>query len=369
MDRASQALAEGLLPDVPKTYAALAEYSDVPLSTLHHRARGRCSKEQKAASQQYLTPQEEQALVKFLLQMSDLGSPVRIKFLPSLAFIIAHQHSTKNKAIKPPGKDWAQAFERRHPELKPRGVRAIDWNRHENNIYDNIMHWFTVIEGVLKDPAVLPENVFNMDETGVMLSMLGSVKVLVGKDDPRDFRGDGVKRTMVTAIECTAMDSRFLSPMIIWPASTHRANWTTYPTTGWHYACTDIGYTDSSISLEWIKRVFDLQTKVQANGNPRVLIWDGFGSHEALPVLEFCFENNIILCRLPSHTSHKLQPCDVGVFGPLKSAYRDQVEVLYRGGVNTLRKEHFTTLYSPARKAALTPKNIKAAWAACGLSP
>ncbi|KAF1973619.1 hypothetical protein BU23DRAFT_127511 [Bimuria novae-zelandiae CBS 107.79] len=41
-----------------------------------------------------------------------------------------------------------------------------------------------------------------MDETGVMLSMLGSVKVLVGKDDVRGYRGAGVKRTMVTAVSC-----------------------------------------------------------------------------------------------------------------------------------------------------------------------
>jgi hypothetical protein len=27
------------------------------------------------------------------------------------------------------------------------------------------------------------ENIYSMDETGVMLSMLGSVKLLVGKDD------------------------------------------------------------------------------------------------------------------------------------------------------------------------------------------
>ena len=54
-----------------------------------------------------------------------------------------------------------------------------------------------------------------MDETGVILSMLGSVKVLVGKDDPRDYRGAGVKRTMVTAIECISADGRSLPPMII----------------------------------------------------------------------------------------------------------------------------------------------------------
>lgn len=85
-------------------------------------------------------------------------------------------------------------------------------------------HWFEVIEKVLQDPAVVPENVYNMDETGVMLSMLSCVKVLVSKDDPRDYRGAGVKRTMVTAIECISGNGRALLPLIIWPASTHRSN-------------------------------------------------------------------------------------------------------------------------------------------------
>lgn len=86
-----------------------------------------------------------------------------------------------------------------------------------------------MIKPELCRPDVLPENVYNMDETGVMLSMLGSVKVLVGRDDQRDY-GAGVKRTMVTAIECVSAAGEYLDPMIIWPASTYRSNWTTYPT-------------------------------------------------------------------------------------------------------------------------------------------
>ena len=35
-----------------------------------------------------------------------------------------------------------------------------------------------------------------------MLSMPGSIKVLVGKDDRRDYRGAGVNRIIVTATEC-----------------------------------------------------------------------------------------------------------------------------------------------------------------------
>ena len=221
---------------------------------------------------------------------------------------------------------------------------------------------------MLEDPDVLRENVYNMDEIGIMLCMLGSVKVLVGKNDLRNYRGAGVKRTMVTAIECISCDGRYLPPLITWPASTHRNNWTTYPTPGWHLACSESGYTDSKISLEWFTRVFDPQTKERAGQKPRVLICDGFGTHETLEILQFCLENNIRLCRLPSHTSHKLQPCDIGVFGPLKAAYRDEAEQFYRGA-NTVGKEHFTTLYNAAREKAFTPHNIRASWGRSGLYP
>jgi hypothetical protein len=47
--------------------------------------------------------------------------------------------------------------------------------------------------------------------------------------------------------------------------------------------------------------------------------------------------------------------------------YRDEVERLYRGGANTVGKEHFTSLYGPAREKALTSKNIKAGWIKAGL--
>lgn len=63
-----------------------------------------------------------------------------------------------------------------------------------------------------------------MDETEVILSILGFVKVFVGKDDLRDYRGAGIKRTIVTAIECISADDRLLFPFIIWPASIYRSN-------------------------------------------------------------------------------------------------------------------------------------------------
>lgn len=87
-----------------------------------------------------------------------------------------------------------------------------------------------------------------MDETGVLLSILSSLKVLTGKDC-LNFRGVGVKRTLITAIECISADGRSLHPLIIWPAATHRSTWTTHPTPRWHFAYSNTGYTDNVISL------------------------------------------------------------------------------------------------------------------------
>ena len=173
----------------------------------------------------------------------------------------------------------------------------------------------------------------------------------------------------MTTIEFNSADDKYLNPIIIWPASIYRSNWTTFPTPGWQYVRSESGYTDSLISFEWLKRIFDSETRERASGKRRVLICDGFAIHETLEILEFCFESNILLCRLPSHTSYKLQPCDIAAFTPLKAVYRDQIDRLGRGRVNTIGKKHFTSLCSPARDRAFTPKNIKAGFAASGLIP
>jgi hypothetical protein len=73
MDKASRVLAQSVLPGLSNSYRAFADRGEVPHTSLHHRAHGRRSIEEKAQSQQYLTPYEEHALVHFLLQMSDLG--------------------------------------------------------------------------------------------------------------------------------------------------------------------------------------------------------------------------------------------------------------------------------------------------------
>jgi hypothetical protein len=171
MDKASRVLAQGVPPGVPKSYRALADHGKVPHTTLYHRAHGRPSIEEKAQSQQYLTQSDVKVVIELLLQMSHLGQPVQMKHIPSIAFSATRQRPASDRRTKPPGKNWAQALENRYPELQAKRVKALDWKRHEKNIFEKITHWFEIIEPVLQDPAILAENIYNMDETGVMLSM------------------------------------------------------------------------------------------------------------------------------------------------------------------------------------------------------
>ncbi len=97
----------------------------------------------------------------------------------------------------------------------------MDWKRHDVNVYDRISRWFVAIEKELRRPDILPKNVYNINETGIMLSMQGSAKVLVASNDRRNYRGTRVKRTIVTALECVSASGEYLKPMIIWPAKTY----------------------------------------------------------------------------------------------------------------------------------------------------
>lgn len=154
-DQASQVLAQGLPAGVLWTYTTLAEHGHVARSTLYHRARGRRSKAEQNEIQQYLTPPEEKVIVKFLLHMAELGQPVRIKYIPSLAFSVTRHRDPSHRPPKPPGKNWARGFERRHPEVKAKRVRALDWIRHPTLTRNKIAEWFEIMGKVLQDPTQL----------------------------------------------------------------------------------------------------------------------------------------------------------------------------------------------------------------------
>lgn len=70
---------------------------------------------------------------------------------------------------------------------------------------------------------------------------------------------------------------------------------------------------------------------------------------------------------MPAHSSHILQPLDVGCFGPLKKAYGREIEGLMRARITHITKSDFLPAFCAAFKAAMTQKNIQGAFRGAGL--
>ena len=84
-------------------------------------------------------------------------------------------------------------------------------------------------------------------------------------------------------------------------------------------------------------------------------------------LLYFCIQF-LALC-LPPHSTHVLQPLDVGVFSPLAKAYKTRIQQDSVFGAEKITNEQFLKFYQLARQEAISLRNIASAWRAAGLKP
>ena len=85
--------------------------------------------------------------------------------------------------------------------------------------------------------------------------------------------------------------------------------------------------------------------------------------------IEYCEAHKIVALCLPPHSTHRLQPLDVGVFGPLAKVYKRHLHDSALYGALSITKQEFLQYYQAARKEAISSTNIASAWRATGLIP
>ena len=177
-------------------------------------------------------------------------------------------------------------------------------------------------------------------------------------------------REWATVIQAVNALGWAIPPFIILAAQYHLANWYTECNLpiDWRIATTDNGWTTNDVGLAWIKH-FDHHTAPRTKGTYRLLILDGHESHHSTEFELYCQSHNIITLCMPPHSSHLLQPLDVGCFGPLKVAYGRQVEDLMRAHITHVSKPDFLCAFREAHFMAMTEKNIQGGFAGAGLVP
>jgi hypothetical protein len=129
------------------------------------------------------------------------------------------------------------------------------------------------------------------------------------------------------------------------------------------------GWTDQELRSQWLERDFELATAARNTSNGyRLLVLDGHNSHCTYRFCDFAAKHRIIVICLPSHTTHVLQPCDVGVFGPLSKLWKTQVNKASRANIS-INKTNLLFYYSQARKDAFKPSTIQSAFLKTGIYP
>lgn len=104
-------------------------------------------------------------------------------------------------------------------------------------------------------------------------------------------------------------------------------------------------------------------------GTYRLLILDGHGSHLTPQFDRICAENSVIPLCMPAHSSHLLQPLDIGCFAVLKRAYSRLISNQARLGFNHINKLDFLAEYPQAHQETFKQDTIQNSFAAAGLVP
>jgi hypothetical protein len=339
---------------------------NVVAKTLRRRANGIQPRRNCQPNCQKLTSTEEITIIRYILDLDSRGFSPRLGEVEDMA----------NKLLEARGggkvgKNWTSRFVERSDELKMSFNRAKDRQRKKQEDPEIINNWFQLVINTKAKYGIQDKDTYNFDESGFQMGVVGTMKVVTGSE--RRARPDLVQpgdREWVTLIQGISATGVVIPAFIIYKGKVHLSSW--YEETGipddWVLAVSNNGWTTNELGLEWLKH-FDAYTKTRQVGVYRLLILDGHESHNSQEFKDFCEENKIITLCMPPHSSHILQPLDVGCFAPLKVRYSQRVRALAQRRVFHIDKIGFLPAFRDAFFDTFTEDNIRSSFRGAGLVP
>jgi hypothetical protein len=333
--------------------------------TIRRRRAGKPARRDCQPNSKKLTELEEEVIVGYILDLDQRG------FAPTYAAV--RDMADKLLAARGAGcvgVHWPRNFVKRTDSLTTRFNRPYDRQRALCEDPVLIRSWFELVEQTKAKYGILDEDVYNFDEAGFMMGKITTQLVVTGSE--RRGRPKAIQpgnREWVTVIQGINAAGWAIPPFIIFAGKHHLSAWYEEDIPrDWAIAVSDNGWTTNELGVEWLKH-FVKHTDSKVVGARRLLILDGHESHHSLEFQELCKENNIYTLCMPPHSSHLLQPLDVGCFSPLKRAYSREIEALIRHHINHITKLEFLPAFKTAFTQSFTAANICSAFQGSGLIP
>lgn len=175
---------------------------------------------------------------------------------------------------------------------------------------------------VIEKYKITAENIYNFDEKGFMIGFGRSLKRIMTLEALKSGRitkskQDG-SREFISCLACISAIGRWIPPLLIYKGDSGdlRSTWVDSVETNSmaHFTVSHNGWSNNAIGLVWLQKVFERYTKPPRQTQKRLLIVDGHSSHVNMAFVDWADQHGIILLILPPHTTHRLQPLDVGFF-------------------------------------------------------
>ncbi|KIK64629.1 hypothetical protein GYMLUDRAFT_160501 [Collybiopsis luxurians FD-317 M1] len=181
---------------------------------------------------------------------------------------------------------------------------------------------------------------------------------------------------LVTIIDCICTDGTApIKPAFIFLGAKMHHEWILLTSCTKRVATSENGWTDNEIGFEWFKKSFVPQAtawrpkNAATSDKPILLIYDRHASHVSPKWIDLALANNIILLCLPPHTTHCLQPLDVGCFGPLQMAWFNCCDEILEQTSESMDLHNIVKEYWECQNLVSKETTILQAWHKAGINP
>lgn len=338
----------------------------LPRSTLRGRLQGAQPVQEAKQSSRRLSLEQEEVLIKWILDEERAGRAPPKWQLKSFAELILEEGGDH----EPIGNNWVDRFLERHGDIKTKIAHSLEAARAHATTYEAITAWFDIYTKLLREYNVDQWRLYNMDEHGFHEGGTRSHKVVGTSETNCAIVTESDSSTWVSIIEAGSAAGRRLTPCVIFKGTDLQGQWFPEGFPNWGYAASPSGWSNSDIAIMWLRDIFLPQTKPDKPGQWRILVIDNHSTHIPLKFMYLAWKNKVYCLYLEAHSSHITQPFDFGVFSPLKNAFYK--ETRRYADLNTtapIHKQRFIECYHIARDVAATEKNIISGFEGTGLWP
>jgi hypothetical protein len=232
---------------------------------------------------------------------------------------------------------------------------------------------------VISAHRIRRENIWNFDEKGFLLGIIQATKRIVPiaqlkKGLIKGATQDG-SREFISLLAAVSASGMAMPPCLIYASDSGdlQDSWIEefdHDKDFLYFASSQTGWTNNEMGITWLER-FHEYTYQFSGMHTRLLILDGHSSHVNIEFLEMAASHHIIVVVLPPHTTHRLQPLDVGIFSPLALAYSQALDeyIFTSRGFSRMTKRVFYTLFKGAWEKSVTGANILSAFEKTGIFP